>query len=251
MLTVFRTEIKIGNHFISAYSADETDGNGNVINYLNGTQLAELIDLRPSTTVQNRMAQELKALLGDDFTTLQGRVKTSRNSYAKLSLWTADDCIVYWTYHAEKGNKIAFKLICALAATSLDTIINDAFNRDYKKGQAESLTNARLLSKIKRRELTDSIKDYIIRHNKSADYQKWIYPNITDAINLGIFNRRASQLKEDWDTKNPRDSMTEIELDYVKQVEDLASRLIDQDDIEPLKASIEALARLIIPVCDR
>jgi hypothetical protein len=45
--------------------------------------------------------------------------------------------------------------------------------------------------------------------------------------------------------------MTEIELDYVKQVEDLASRLIDQDDIEPLKASIEDLARLIIPVCDR
>lgn len=70
-------------------------------------------------------------------------------------------------------------------------------------------------------------------------------------INLGIFNRRASQLKEDWDTKNPRDSMTEIELDYVKQVEDLASRLIDQDDIEPLKASTESLTRLIIPVCDR
>lgn len=222
-----------------------------VINYLNGTQLAELIELHPSTTMQNRMSQELKALLGDDFTTLQGRVKTSRNSYAKLSLWNVDDCIVYWTYHAEKGNKIAFKLICALAATSLDTIINDAFDRDYKKGQAESLTNTRLLGKVKRRELTDSIKDYIIRHNKSTDYQKWIYPNVTDEINLGIFNRRASKLREDWDCKNPRDNMTEIELDYVKQVEDLASRLIDRDDIEPMRAAMESLDRLIVPVCDR
>jgi hypothetical protein len=251
MLTVFRTEIKIGNHFTFAYSADETDGKGNIINYLNGTQLAELIGEPQNSTILKRLSKEMKSLLGKDFTTIQGRVKTSQGNFVKVSLWNTDNCITYWGYYASKGNQSAIKLICALAATSLDIIINDAFNRDYKKGQAESLTNARLLSKVKRRELTDAIKDYIIRHNKSADYQKWIYPNITDAINLGIFNRRASQLKEDWDTKNPRDSMTEIELDYVKQVEDLASRLIDQDDIEPMKASTESLTRLIIPVCDR
>jgi hypothetical protein len=251
MLTVFRTEIKIGNQVTFAYSANEIDSNGNPINYLNNVQLAELIGLNKTTALQTRMSEGLKVMLGKDWTAVQGQYQMTSGGKTKVSLWTADDCIIYWTYHAEKGNKVAFKLICALAATSLDTIINDAFNRDYKKGQAESLTNARLLGKVKRRELTDAIKDYITRRNKSADYQKWIYLNITDAINLGIFNRRASQLKEDWDTKNPRDSMTEIELDYVKQVEDLASRLIDQDDIEPLKASIEALTRLIIPVCDR
>ena len=157
--------------------------------------------------------------------------------------------IVRW--QAGQGNIQAIDLLVAGFADSFSDFAYKLFGISLTDKERQATIKQRILGKVKRILLTDAIKDYIIRHNKSADYQKWIYPNITDAINLGIFNRRASQLKEDWDTKNPRDSMTEIELDYVKQVEDLASRLIDQDDIEPLKASIEALTRLIIPVCDR
>ena len=70
-------------------------------------------------------------------------------------------------------------------------------------------------------------------------------------IYLGIFNRRAAKLKADWDSKNPRDNMTSHELFYVAEVEALTSRLIDLDNLPPLVAVKQALARLIIPVCDR
>lgn len=74
---------------------------------------------------------------------------------------------------------------------------------------------------------------------------------VTEAIYMGIFSRRAFKLKFDWDIKNPRDGMTDKELMLVAQVEDLTSRLIDQDNMFPLAAVSEALKRLIIPICIR
>jgi len=248
MLTVFRTEIKIGNQVTFAYSANEADVNGNLINYLNGTQLAEIIGEPQNSTILKRLSKEMKALLGDDFTTIQGRVKTSQGNFIKVSLWDTDDCITYWTYHAEKGNRVAFKLICALAATSLDTIINDAFDRDYKKGQTAEQTSARLDGKVARRTLTDSIKDYLLAHPTAKQN---LYAIVTDLIYLGIFNRRAVQLKDDWNEQNPRDGMTRQELFLVAEVEALTSRLIDFDSLHPLTAVKQSLMVLRIPVCDR
>jgi hypothetical protein len=65
MLIVFRTEINVGGQKTFAYTSDEVDNNGKPINYLNNTQLAELIGLDESTTRQNRLSKELKAMLGE------------------------------------------------------------------------------------------------------------------------------------------------------------------------------------------
>jgi len=248
MLNVFRTEIKIGDKITFAYSANEADVKGNLINYLNNVQLAELIGLNKTTALQTRMSEELKSMLGKDWTAVQGQYKMTSGGKTKVSLWDTDDCITYWTYHAKKGNQIAFDLICALAATSLDTIINDAFDRDYKKGQTQEQTNARLDGKVARRTLTDSIRDYLLAH--PTDKQN-LYAIVTDLIYLGIFNRRAAQLKADWNETNPRDGMTRQELFLVAEVEALTSRLIDFDTLHPLTAVKQALMVLRIPVCDR
>jgi hypothetical protein len=78
-----------------------------------------------------------------------------------------------------------------------------------------------------------------------------LYPIVTDIIYLGIFNRRAADLRVDWSAANPRDEMNSKELSYVAEAESLTSRLIDKDGLHPLKAANEALQRLIIPVSDR
>lgn len=210
-----------------------------------------LMNWRENSGREKIVSKSLKTFAGKDFKV--GKTTHSVNwvGQGKTVFYDYTDFLVIVRWQAGQGNIQAIDLLVAGFADSFSDFAYKLFGISLTDKERQATIKQRILGKVKRRELTNAIKDYITRHNKSADYQKWIYPNITDAINLGIFNRRASQLKEDWDTKNPRDSMTEIELDYVKQVENLASRLIDQDDIEPLKASIEALTRLIIPVCDR
>ena len=64
MLTVFRTEIKIKDFLVDAYTANEISAAGYPINYLSGKQIAQVIGLPNSTTMQNRIAQELLSMLG-------------------------------------------------------------------------------------------------------------------------------------------------------------------------------------------
>jgi hypothetical protein len=252
MLIVFRTEIKIANQSTFAYTANEVDSDGNSINYLSGAQLAELIGESPKGTVPSRMSQDLKAALGKDFTTIPGKTKTSQNNYIKVSLWDTFSCTQFIGYHATRGNQQAVKLLITLAVTSLDIIINDAFDREYKKGQAEELHNTRMNGKIVRRTLTEAIQDYLKNHNVSENTKNHIYSNVTDAINRAIFNRRsAKQLREDWGVDNPRDYMNQAELQLISEVENLSTRLIDKDQLEPMVAVKEAIARLCLPTIKR
>ena len=252
MLIVFGAKININNQEIDAYTANEVSANGISINYLSGKQMAQVIGLLQSTSMQNRISQELKVMLGNDFSTMQGKVKTSQGNYVKLNLWSTDDATKYWMYHAFKGNKEAQSLVTALSSTTLDIIINDAFDREYKKGQAEELQNTRINGKIVRRTLTDAIQDYLKTHDVSENTKTFLYRNVTDAINRAIFNRRSSkQLREDWGVENPRDYMNQAELQLISEVENLCTRLIDKDQLAPMVAVKEAISRLCLPTINR
>ena len=248
MLTVFRTEIKIGNQITFAYTANEIDINGFPINYLNNTQLAELIGMTEFTTRAKNIPQELKNRLGGDFSTREGRVKTSQGNYVKVSLWDTFSCIQYIGYHSNKGNQIAGSLLVALAITSLDLIINDAFDRDYEKGKAQQQVNARLEGIDYRVSFTAAIKTFL---DANPNEDQALYAICTDIIYRGLFNRRAANLKADWNTKSPRDSMTAKELFLLAEVEDFAARLIKLDNLHPVAAVKQALRVLRIPVSDR
>ena len=258
MLIVFRTEINVGGQKPFAYTSDEVDNNGKPINYLNNNQLAELIGLDESTTRQNRLSKELKASLGNDFNTRQGKVKTSQNNYIKVSLWDIDSCVKYLNYHAGKGNQRAFNLVCVLAATNLDIIINDAFDRDYQKGQAQRWANNRAKGKEYRRTATDAIDDWLKQsgHLLSENEKKFIWIHFSEGVNKGVFDRTSVKLKKDWKLGRDellRDRMTERELQLVQQVEDTFVRILDKhgEHMKPLAALHLALEGLYIPVQTR
>ena len=248
MLTVFRTDIKIGDILVDAYTANETSVAGYPINYLSGKQIAQVIGLPNSTTMQNRIAQELLSMLGKDFTCMQSKVKTSQGNYIKINLWSTQDASKYWMYHAFKGNSKAQSLLIALSSTTLDTIINDAFDRDYEKGKAEQQINARLEGIDYRVSFTDAIKIFL---DNNPHEDQLLYAICTDVIYRGLFNRRAANLRADWDTKSPRDSMTAKELFLLAEVEDFAARLIRLDSLHPIVAVQQSLRILRIPVSDR
>lgn len=73
ILTVDSTIIEIGGIEADAYTANEISSTtGAPINYLSGAGLALSIGLDHTTTLQKRLSKELKALLGEGFTTVQG-----------------------------------------------------------------------------------------------------------------------------------------------------------------------------------
>ena len=83
---------------------------------------------------------------------------------------------------------------------------------------------------------------------------KFMYSNASDKVNKTVFDRVARQLVKDFkceDKNKLRDQFNQAELLHISQVEALAMRLIDQDDMEPVAAVDEARRRLLIPVSKR
>lgn len=124
------------------------------------------------------------------------------------------------------------------------------------KQAKDSKERIRIEGKEVRREFTDAIADYLIRHEDrlSEEAIRFMYSNASDTLNLQIFNRRAKKLAEDFgvDRKNVRDGMTKKELRLVHQVEDTAMRLMDKDEnLSPCHALKVAFSRLVISVQTR
>jgi hypothetical protein len=194
---------------------------------------------------QNQASQMLKRLMGDRIKT--NKIKTQFNRNATLIV-DIESFLNIIKVLSKKSDVIAEDLADRLMGLSLHQLFSDAFCVKFEKEDRQKWLEDRDNGKIYRRTLTDSIKDYLRSHPRE---DKRLYPITTDLIYLGIFNRRAAQLKTDWDDKNPRDSMTNQELFLVAEVEALTSRLIDYDNLHPLVAAKQALSVLRIPVCDR
>jgi hypothetical protein len=95
---------------------------------------------------------------------------------------------------------------------------------------------------------------YLERNETSDNKRHWIYINCSDAVNIGLFGRRASKLCVDFkviDRSKLRDYLTTDELRWLSEIEDLASRLIMYQEYEPITAVKEAISRLAILKVDR
>jgi hypothetical protein len=127
------------------HTANERDSKGNWINYLSNRGMAECIGENEQTVREKYMSESLKSFLGKDFTLRDSRYRTFAGGLVKVKLWTTASARKYWRYHDRNGNKLAGAIVDALVETSIDIIINDAFNREYKRGDAELLANNRIL----------------------------------------------------------------------------------------------------------
>jgi hypothetical protein len=202
--------------------------------------------------------RDIKALLGKNFQFLKCR--TTLHPKAVNVLQLKDFEKLMFELIVQKQNAKAIDLGRQLAGLSLHQLFSDAFGIKFEQEERQAWLKARQEGKIVRRTLTDAIKTYIDTHSDdlSEPKKKFYYKNVTDAVYIGIFDRTASKLKVDWVTRpiiqpitckhGIRNKMTNRELKYVEQVEDLAMRLIDYDYLEPMTAVYEALNRLRIPL---
>ena len=234
-----KSSITVGSVVIDTYTLGEScPETGKFVNYLSGQGLAESIGLVHSTTVQKRLSESLKGMLGAGFTTVQTSYKMESGGSAKVNLWHTTDAAKYYLYHAMQGNVLACQIMMALAGTTLDIMADDSFGRVYVSKDAEKHTNARLAGMAVRRNWTDAVQLYCDTEEVSDGYKAFIYINISNAVNKGVFGKTSKQLCVERNVKKAdlRNSHSEEELKSIADIENLAMKLIDNKDYEPLTA---------------
>jgi len=199
VIQVEAVQFELAGMTLNGYSAGEVDENGKVINYLSSQGLAESIKVDESTTRSSKAPKQLKAFLGESFTTRVGRYKNSSGAYSKVNLWTTDAAAGFYTYHAIfNHNPTAIKIVQSLSATTLDIIINDAFDREYEQYQAQEWTKTRNENIEARHVLTGAIKWYKnnFGQNLSKNESTFLYVHVSNKINKGLFDKTSKKIRE-------------------------------------------------------
>jgi hypothetical protein len=164
------------------------------------------------------------------------------------------DACAIWGYHASQGNAKALILLIASTHETIERRADAKFNQTRTEEEYEAQNKARVEGKRVRHSLTDAIAWYLEDNEVSNSKRHWIYINCSDAVNIGLFGRRASKLCVDFKVKDRsklRDSLTTDELRWLSEIEDLASRLMMYQEYEPITAVKEAISRLAILKVDR
>ena len=95
--------------------------------------------------------------------------------------------------------------------------------------------------------MTDAIDSYVKRHPELPTKTKeFIYAKTTDNLYKSLFGASSKILKETRNVKNLRETMTIEELNAINAVEGIAQRLIDKDDVSPLRAMRMASDRALL-----
>jgi len=115
------------------------------------------------------------------------------------------------------------------------------------KGNKKAI--ARSEGKEHRTELEDAIKAYIEAHPELSDNAKrWMYKNATDTIYRQVYAATAAKLVEalGCDCHHLRDQLSFKELAALTSIEGTAARLIEQLDMHPVDAIVEAVERTLL-----
>jgi len=203
------------------------------------TQVSDLLELRKSDASRN-----IKALLGKDLELRKQSTEITNNKIAVLTLEEFTDVI---KSAALKGKASALNLVVMLAGLSLEQLWSDAFGIKFEREERQAWIKQRQNGKVSRRYLTDSIGSYIERHEVSENYIKFVYSNCSNHLNRIILGAKAKQAKEFYQVPKHSLLRNHIPVEALRELEwteALASRLIDERDVEPLEAVKKASAQM-------
>ena len=190
----------------------------------------------------NRSLKQLETLLSMVFQSHQ-KVKTELNPNAVNCISLSDFELVLRTLN-RRGLEAAVVIVDGLLGMSLAQLFSDAFGVKFDAEERHAKLLARIKTKVVRRTTTDSIKNYCILHNMSANYRKFVYSNVSDTLNVALFGKTAKKLREERGVETNellRDSHSVEDLKMISDIENLVVRLIDFKGYEPLTAMKKAI----------
>jgi hypothetical protein len=186
-------------------------------------------------------SRDIKALLGKDFQFDKVRTTLNPKAVNVLQLKDFERLLLKLTI---KQNPIAIGMSEDLIGLSLTQLFADAFGLKFEKEDRQAQLKARQQNKLNRLSWTDVIKYYIGTHEVSDSYKQWIYVNVSDALNLAVFGKKAKAMREERgvaDDKALRDTFNSKELEQISRLESYASKLVIKFDAEPKQALKEAI----------
>lgn len=202
-------------------------------------QLNEVLGIKASDSTGKKY---LKPLIDKDPKRVnQASVEGIKSHLKTLSIDLVSEAI---QAYAALGNQKCIAVAIACLAEALERRADSAFNVVRSEEERNTRIKARVQSKLTRRTLTDSIKEYIERHPElTENYSKFIYSNCSDHTNLTVLGAKSKQVKLELDLKPTgllRDTIPMNSLREIEAIEMVAGRLIDAEDIEPLEATKKA-----------
>jgi len=190
----------------------------------------------------NRSLKRLEDLLGMVFQSHQ-KVKTELNSKDVNAISLSDFELAIRALD-KRGLEIAVVIVDALFGLSMTQRFCAAFGVKFDEEEQQARLLTRIKTKVVRRTITDSIKNYCILHNVSANYRKFVYANVSDTLNVALFGKTAKKLREERGVETNellRDSHSVEALKTISDIENLVVRLVDFKGYEPLTAMKKAI----------
>ena len=223
------SQVPIGNLSIEGLM----DAHGDF--YVSVSQVSELFQLP-----KNHATRDAKALLGKGF---QLPKLSSELNPKQVNVLTLEQFSLVMLELAFKGNEVAQNMSLDLAGLSLTQLFSDSFGKRFEADDRQAYLVARASSKVTRRTLTDAIKDYIELNGVTGNRAKFMYANVSDALNRGLFGHTAKSLCEHF--KCPKNELRNHwdthQLRMLERVEDFAMELIDDDNLDPMSAINKSL----------
>jgi len=153
---------------------------------------------------------------------------------------TSEQLLNVFSSLIELGYNQFTPMLVSCAVEALERRADNAFGIMRTEEERNDRLQARIDGKVARRTLTDSIRDYLERHPEVSDnYRKFIYINCSEYLNKIVLGCRSNQAKEYYDVPKHsllRNHLTRAALRELEGTERLASRHIDNRDLEPLEA---------------
>jgi hypothetical protein len=165
-----------------------------------------------------------------------------------------EDATRFWFDRAKKGNELAGAIVEAALIESIERRADKAFGKARSEAEYNERFKNRVNGILTRRSLCDAIKEYLLRHPElSPGRSNNMYTNATQKGYRLMFGRDRKTLETDLGAEpgKLRDALLADELKDLDAIENLAMKLIDNDDMDPCDAIDEAFKRLVIPVRDR
>lgn len=236
-----RASIKVGELELDVFMLPNGDYT------LSQTQVAEAVEKEEFAFRDFLKGKSPQALPYKGFKAGKQSVEGSKG---KINIIPVDLAVAFWTKEAIAKNVNAILLLSACAIEAIERRADKVFNQKRTEEEYNERLEARMSGKAARRQLTDSINDYIAKHPElSENKAKWLYKNTTDRLYKLLFGKIKKVLVEELkleELESFRDHLTVVQLRHLEALEDLMTRLIDRFDIYPLEAAEEASTRYLI-----
>ncbi|NEO59245.1 MAG: hypothetical protein F6J98_02095 [Moorea sp. SIO4G2] len=192
-----------------------------------------------------KASRDVKALLAGRFELCKLKSPLNNRPVNTISLIAFE--YLYLVRKLDKnGNTKAEHFVDDLLGLSLHQLFSDAFKVKFEAEDRQAWLVNRQKGKVARREYTDSIRDYLLRHPEKSDaYRHFVYSTVSDIINLALTSKKAKELRIERGVRTNdllRDTHDEATLRNIERVEDHATQLVDVQDMCPIDAARAAIA---------